>query len=191
MNTIELRISRKELQELMQADITKDDFLDTLLKKLIFGEKRTYPFTIMYYPARYEDVEMVSATLQVGNTPDIEEKSPQQEWLDRAKDDIDTNLKHMNNQPIFTTPDTEWKDELDTLLTDSELPIKELEYRTLRGNLETLISSLLSSRDTYWKGTNQVFVNNIIEDIENMKGVYSAQDAITKALEIIKRHTIR
>ena len=61
--------------------------------------------------------------------------------------------KHFNESvhKSHPTPDTEWKDELDTLLTDSELPIKELEYRTLRGNLETLISSLLSSRDTYWK----------------------------------------
>ncbi len=43
------------------------------------------------------------------DTPDTEEKSPQQEWIDRAKEDIDTNLKHMNNQPIFNTPDTEKK----------------------------------------------------------------------------------
>ena len=54
-----------------------------------------------------------------------------------------------------------------------------------------VLGNLLSSRDTYWKERHQVFVNNIIEDIENMKGIYSANDAIAKALDIIKKHTIR
>jgi hypothetical protein len=100
----------------------------------------------------------------------------------------------------MNTPDTEWEKELrkkiQMFFYNAEHPEVYSSYeiamfeRKVEGIL-SIFQNTVSSRDTYWKGTNQVFVNNIIEDIENMKGVYSAQDAITKALEIIKRHTIR
>lgn len=90
-----------------------------------------------------------------------------------------------------TTPDAAWKKEL-------EQHIKFCfggEYGDTADDAINIITAfttnLLSSRDTYWKERHQVFVNNIIEDIENMKGVYSANDAIAKALDIIKKHTIR
>ena len=73
-------------------------------------------------------------------------KTPDTEWLDRAKEDIDTNLKHMSNQPILNTPDTEWSKELFRLAslvgTDAKNP---------KEKLLAYVQEALTSHDTHWK----------------------------------------
>lgn len=88
-----------------------------------------------------------------------------------------------------TTPDIEWEKKIREKLSVAGSDGFAIDA-DIDGVIE-IVTQTLTSRDTYWKERSQVFVNNIIEDIENMKGVYSANDAIAKALDTIKKHTIR
>lgn len=82
------------------------------------------------------------------------------------------------------TPDIEWEKKIREKLSVAGSDGFAIDA-DIDGVIE-IVTQTLTSRDTYWKERNQVFVNNIIEDIENMKGVYSANDAIAKVLDIIK-----